>query len=272
MTPRPPALRLAGIRYDTCSTMKCWICGDDANSGEHMIKASDLKSLFGHVTQQAPLYLHTDQKRNLRVAGIKSDKLMYKSLLCSRCNNERTQPYDRAWERLSSHLRERQPPIRPEMRISLTRAFPGSVKKSMTRVHLFFLKLFGCLIAENNIPIKLEQFARSILQGTPHPQGLACFWDGSSTFKAQTCRLLRGGSGHDWRRCRVRKLVLRYRQSLRKRHVRRTSRKSPWVGTCVESFNHSETSSYCQAIKQPTVVCLDLSVTCPSRSNFKPLH
>ena len=54
--------------------MKCWICGDDANSGEHMIKASDLKSLFGHVTQMAPLYFHTDEKRNQPVAGIKSDK------------------------------------------------------------------------------------------------------------------------------------------------------------------------------------------------------
>lgn len=150
--------------------MKCWICGNDANSGEHLIKASDLKSLFGHVTQQAPLYFHTDQKRNQPIAGIKSNKLKYKALLCARCNNERTQPHDRAWEHLSTYLRQRQPPIRPGMVVRLNRAFPGSVSKAMLGVHLFFVKLFGCLISENNIPINIDEFALSIMQGTPHPK------------------------------------------------------------------------------------------------------
>jgi hypothetical protein len=158
--------------------MKCWICGGDANSGEHLIKASDLRSLFGHVTQNAPLYFHTDLKRNQPVGGIKSDKLKYQALLCARCNNERTQPHDRAWERLSTYLRERQPPVRPGMLVRVDRAFPGSVSKSMLGVHLFFLKLFGCLIAENNIPIKIEQFAQSIMQGVPHPRVRLAFWTG----------------------------------------------------------------------------------------------
>jgi hypothetical protein len=46
----------------------------------------------------------------------------------------------------------------------------------MLGVHLFFLKLFGCLIAENNIPIKIEQFAQSIMQGVPHPKVWLAFW------------------------------------------------------------------------------------------------
>lgn len=150
--------------------MKCWICGDEANSGEHLIKASDLKSLFGHVTQKSLLYFHTDLNRNQPIEGIKSDKLKYRALLCARCNNERTQPHDMAWERLSTYLREQQLPIRPGMLVCLDRVFPGRVSKSMLGVHLFFLKLFGCLITENNIPIKIEQFAQSIMQGVPHPK------------------------------------------------------------------------------------------------------
>ena len=39
----------------------------------------------------------------------------------------------------------------------------------MLDVHLFFLKLFGCLIADNAIPLDIRQFADAILNETPHP-------------------------------------------------------------------------------------------------------
>lgn len=158
--------------------MKCWICGDDANSGEHLIKASDLKSLFGHVTQKAPLYFHIDERRNQPVAGIKSDKLKYSALICARCNNERTQPHDRAWEKLSNYMRTRQPPIRPGDLVRLDRPFPGKVGQSMLSVHLFFLKLFGCLIVEHSIPMDIGPFSESILRGEPHPNVWIAFWTG----------------------------------------------------------------------------------------------
>lgn len=148
--------------------MKCWICGDEANTGEHMIKASDLRSLFGNVTQKSPLRFHTALKRNQSIGGIKSDKLKFRALLCTRCNNERTQPHDKAWERLSIYLRKRQLPIQPGMVIRLNRAFPGSVSKSMLDIHLYFLKLFGCLITQYKIPIEIEPFAKSIVEGVPH--------------------------------------------------------------------------------------------------------
>ena len=158
--------------------MICWICGDAANSGEHLIKASDLKSLFGHVTQKSPLYLHTDKRRNHLIRGIKSDKLKYKALLCACCNNERTQPHDESWKKLSAYLRERQPPIQPSMLVRLDRAFPGKVSKSMLNVHLFFLKLFGCIITENKIPIEISQFSKSIMQNVPHPNVWLALWTG----------------------------------------------------------------------------------------------
>lgn len=158
--------------------MKCWICGSEANSGEHLIKASDLKSVFGHVTQKSPLFFHSDHRRNRPIAGIKSNKLKYKARLCTSCNNVLTQPHDIAWEKLSKYLRNRQPHIKPKMLIRLNRTFPGSVSKSMLAVHLYFLKLFGCLITENDIPINIDQFSQSILNGKPHPQVWLAFRTG----------------------------------------------------------------------------------------------
>lgn len=156
--------------------MKCWICGDDASSGEHMTKASDLRSLFGAVSQHTPLYLHTPLRRNLPVPGVKSDRLKFKALLCPRCNNERTQPHDRAWEMLSHYLRERQPSIRTGTVVNLASAFPGSVKQSMLDVHLYFLKLFGCLIVEHVVPLDITPFSAAILEGHAHPKVFIAFW------------------------------------------------------------------------------------------------
>ena len=150
--------------------MKCWICGNEASTGEHMTKASDLRSLFGQRSQKNPLFLHSKSNINQRVPGINSNILKSKALICAFCNNERTQPYDLAWEKLSTYLRNHQPPIRPKMKINLKSIFPGKVHRSMLFVHLFFLKLFGCHIVENSIPIDITLFSSGIINGEAHPK------------------------------------------------------------------------------------------------------
>lgn len=133
-----------------------------------MTKASDLRALFGKRSQQNPLFFHTLKDINQRVPSINSNLLKSKALLCSRCNNERTQPHDRAWEKLSNYLRNRKPPIQPKMVLRLSSVFPGKVHQSMLFVHLFFLKLFGCLIVENSIPIDIKEFSSAILGARAH--------------------------------------------------------------------------------------------------------
>ena len=149
--------------------MSCWICGDEAKTGEHLIKASDLRSVFGPVAQKNPVYFHTALRRNQPIGGIKSDSLKSNALICARCNNQRTQPYDLAWERLSTFLRNRKPAIRSGDWISLQRVFPGTIQESMLRVHLFFVKLFGCAIVEHKVPIDIGSFSRTILAESAHP-------------------------------------------------------------------------------------------------------
>lgn len=149
--------------------MKCWICGDEASTGEHRTKKSDMRAVFGHVRQTQPLYWKSASQQNQKVNGLKARVLKFDDLLCSRCNNERTQPYDRAWETLSASLRSR-PTIRGGDRINLGKVFPGAVHRSMLQVHLFFVKLFGCLVAENSLPIDIRGFAQSILNNAAHPK------------------------------------------------------------------------------------------------------
>ena len=49
--------------------MNCWICGSSAQTGEHLIKASDMRSIFGHIRQSRPVYLHSASQRNHPVAA-----------------------------------------------------------------------------------------------------------------------------------------------------------------------------------------------------------
>lgn len=148
--------------------MKCWICGANADSGEHMIKASDIRCMFGHISQEHPLFRRVDDARREMVQGIRSKKLKFSAPLCSFCNNTRTQQHDQSWTLLCAFLKNRRPAIRPNTVVRLNGAFTGGLRKSMLGVHLYFLKLFGCLIVGNSIPINIQPFAQSILTGSPH--------------------------------------------------------------------------------------------------------
>lgn len=149
--------------------MNCWICGQSADSGEHRIKASDLRLAFGHVSQKEPLFLHNAIQRNRPIKGIRSNVLKFDTLICRECNNQRTQPYDRAWQQLSEYLTTRTEPIRAGDLLKLHKVFPGAVGERMLDIHLFFAKLFGCIIVEHKVPIDVDGFSQAILKRQAHP-------------------------------------------------------------------------------------------------------
>lgn len=151
------------------SHMKCWICGADADTGEHRIKRSDLKSVFGDISPHHPLYLSNAHRRNMRVKGLNSKALKLNAKICAKCNNQLTSSYDYAWRDLSKYLRSKNRALKHNERIGLHKVFKGTVKRSMVCVHLYFVKLLGCHIAEHRIPIDLGPFSQALLHGTPHP-------------------------------------------------------------------------------------------------------
>jgi hypothetical protein len=149
--------------------MKCWICGTEAKTGEHLAKRSDLKAIFPSASQKSPLFLSKDLRRNVKIGSIDNDHLKSNALICAYCNNARTAHHDKAWEKLSKYLREKKTQIKTREIIKLNKVFPGSTNKSMLDVHLFFVKLFGCAIIEHNIPIEITGFSEAIMNQKPHP-------------------------------------------------------------------------------------------------------
>ena len=148
--------------------MKCWICGNEGNTGEHLLKVSDLKSHFGHVSQKKPIFYHTEGKKNVPIGSIKGKKLKSKALICNNCNSNLTQPYDKAWEKLSAYLRANWAELSKTRKLNLSKVFPGSSRKSLLDVHLYFVKLFGCRIIEHSIPIDISEFSNALQKRITH--------------------------------------------------------------------------------------------------------
>jgi hypothetical protein len=125
----------------------CWICKTNkADSGEHKTKRSDLLSVLGKPTQAEPFYYHDLHKANRPVGSLDAKILKSPVRICAYCNNTRTQPHDRAWERMSDRLRSRRLAVGHSVRCN--RIFGYLTKREMLNVHLFFVKLFGCMLAE----------------------------------------------------------------------------------------------------------------------------
>jgi hypothetical protein len=158
------------------ATPLCWICNrDEANSGEHKTKRSDLLAVLGNPTQEEPFYYHDLEQRNRPVKSLDAKILKAPSRICAECNTTRTQPHDRAWEQMSKWLRERQPPLKVGGVVRGSRIFRQSTRREMKNVHLFFLKLFGCMICEakangHEVPIDIAPFSNAIMSGQPHSE------------------------------------------------------------------------------------------------------
>ena len=156
--------------------MKCWICVvEEAATREHLAKASDLKAVFGKPSQRDPIFFSASprsgmrERRNLRVGSLKSDTLKFAPSLCLTCNSTRTQPYDYAWEHCSRELRAAIPRLQVRGSFRANWLFPYNTRRAMRRVHLYFTKLFGCLVVEGGIPIDTAPLAWAIMNEHPSP-------------------------------------------------------------------------------------------------------
>ncbi|WP_115710302.1 hypothetical protein [Legionella sainthelensi] len=163
--------------------MICWICNaKDATSREHKIKKSDLKSSSKSISQDAPLYYNefnnTENKktiRNKRIGSFNADILKFEHYICHHCNTTRTQLHDRAWETFSRNICLKITLLKSTtQQIRFNKIFPYNTRYNMLNVHLYFVKLFGCRIMENNlkstqkIPLDISSFSKSILNGKAH--------------------------------------------------------------------------------------------------------
>lgn len=149
----------------------CWICRQNpADSAEHRIKASDVRARVPDLSPDTPVFVQRGGATNIAVRGARSRTLKFGQTICRRCNDTLTQPYDRAWQMLTGYLRPRWKQLVAAGRFDLSKPFPGHTREAALDVHLYFVKMFGCLIVEGNVQIDLKPFSDALLQRRALPE------------------------------------------------------------------------------------------------------
>ena len=149
--------------------MKCWICGKEADSRDHITKASDVRMFYGDISPEKPLYLHNDSHKNVPLHSAKSDKLKTKNkVICRRCNDTDTSIYDNAWSDLLRYLHRNWNQIKTKEKINLKTIFPGKSNEAAINFQLYFVKLYGCRIIDENIPLDIDKFSYSVKNNRVH--------------------------------------------------------------------------------------------------------
>lgn len=149
----------------------CLICrSNPANSGEHRLKASDIRARLPNLGPRNPVFVQRGRATNDPIISAKARILKYPKSLCSSCNDTLTQPYDLAWEKLSKYLHENWDSIVKRGYFDLSKPFRGHTRAAALDVHLFFVKLLGCKIHESNASIDLTPFSQALRTRTAHPE------------------------------------------------------------------------------------------------------
>ncbi len=140
---------------------QCWICLKNAESGEHIPKASDLRSLFPNISQKNPIYYHDKDIKNEEIRTINSDHFK-NSFICPECNNNLTQPYDRAWETLSDYFSKNLKTLKKNKSFNLKKIFPGNSKNKSKYIQLYFIKIIGCYLSQSGNQSLSKDFSESL--------------------------------------------------------------------------------------------------------------
>jgi hypothetical protein len=159
---------------------KCWWCGTaPADSAEHKFKRSDLVREFG----KPPYY---DQRTLLptlgagkhEVRGPNSGLFKFKPSMCTRCNNTRSQPFDRAWDTLTKHLVDNEEAVLATQSIDLRSVFGQAWRADALHVARYIVKHAICrLVQDLPGPIRLDRSLLEFLEGAAFPDGLQIAFD-----------------------------------------------------------------------------------------------
>jgi len=129
---------------------ECCLCGSPEKlTGEHKIKASALRRIFGN---EAMVIGHFDGTSEPRLAqGPKSRALHFDARLCGNCNSAETQPADREFDRFHEHVSERFERDPNAENFFPVSSYPDGSPETLN-VFRYFAKLLTCQIAHGGGP------------------------------------------------------------------------------------------------------------------------
>lgn len=142
---------------------RCWWCGNLADSREHKHKKTDFKRLYTTELTEGKLPVVDKDKKFYQIQGPDSDLLKYDKVLCQKCNNSRSQSFDRAYDKFIEYFDDKIDVIIQDGYIDFEEIFPDDYELEKYNTIRYYIKHFCCKLASNNIMIdeKIIDFLNS---------------------------------------------------------------------------------------------------------------
>jgi hypothetical protein len=146
---------------------KCWWCASKADSREHRFKKSDIVREFGRGPFDKGQVVKTkgdfDVDNGLPIQSPDSTYLKFSKNICQKCNSERSQAYDVAYDKFMSYIKENEGFIFETKEINLRAVFGDAWIKDYNNLMKYFVKNISTRFAD--VGVKIEQEIIDFLNG-----------------------------------------------------------------------------------------------------------
>ena len=135
----------------------CWWCGNPATTREHKYKKSQLKRCF---SSKEDLVWFSGKTTTQFIKGLNSKRLKFDTSLCNICNNQRSQPYDKAYDAFVLYIDHHSSEVIAKEQIDLENVYPNQGRKQFALLLGYLVKHISCRLAEcnNTIPPNFIDF------------------------------------------------------------------------------------------------------------------
>lgn len=128
---------------------QCWMCGSPADSAEHKFKKADLVRAHGKGSYKGDGALaHIVAGSQKLIQGSNSSALKYSKSLCGNCNNAKSQPWDRAYDRLIDWVLGNEEDVLKKRFIDFGRVFGTNFEDDQRSLYKYYAKSFGCRLVD----------------------------------------------------------------------------------------------------------------------------
>ena len=135
--------------------MKCWICGQIADSSEHKIKKSTLKKVYGDEFRYSQM-LHIKDGNSTFIQGPDSKKIQYLKTICKDCNGTRTQEYDRSYDTFFDYVQKESLKIIEKRIIDFYDVYGEEFVINQLNLFKYLVKNFGCDLVYTGLEVPLD--------------------------------------------------------------------------------------------------------------------
>lgn len=132
----------------------CPMCGTIADSREHKFKRSDLFRLIGASSPGQGVFV--GQRGFQPLQGPGSKLMKFGKVLCQDCNTTRSQPYDRAYERLSSWLAKEDEKFLSRSEIDFEEIYGKTFEAEVSNLLRYFVKHLACRIVDEDFDVPTQ--------------------------------------------------------------------------------------------------------------------